>query len=1194
MTPAQMEARMGKLQGGMAVDNPQVPGPSPLASGMSAVQQGLGNVVQGARQGLQDLTAAVPPGQVFTRAGQGLQAAADVMPPGSPAADITRFAGQALQAPSALDAMQTVQDLNEKYSAAPSAFKLGGQVVHVDPGDMSPDDAQRYNQAAMVAGATSVPPEGTTRMFHGTGADFPRVDPFKLNPESLYGPGYYLTSDPRVAGGVVRNVDVTPQPGDVESVWGNVLNPATNPDLQRGAVVSPGYAQAVQNDPTAALQATLNSYLRRKDAGGMSERMAFMVDQEIDRLRTEIANAPLPSSGPNVRAVDVPRDLNLLDVTAPADQGLVQRLIDWLDKRDAQSLQNRLGSWQTGRWEPSPGLTNEHVYRALSDIEGPIYANKDLAEAGFDGITHEGGARMPMPDETGQDIRHTVNVIFPESLHKVSNAVSGTLGGAAQTGFAAGLGGAVGLGALAANRDQVQNFLSPVTTGARDLLGQGVQGAQELGSYLTSPQSVTDLTQQGPMAGFRQNLREVGQGLKETVGPHMPMGVLDSMQTLSDLNEKYAGTAGSQTLPIAGERVTMSVDPSVMTPEDAQAYKQAMGSVAGVSQADVKGIRTANLNPAVYPPRGARGPIANLVDVTKQFMLSGPPTHVSNTIGNTIQLLKSPVALALGGRPRDAWAGVEAVGRALPEAFSNSLAAAGGTARASLATPAGSSGRWYEPVFRALSASDAFTRTLAEYQGMAEHASHLLSDAGIKPNSPRATPFLMSHAAEIADQGRARGSQAVFMADRAAGTSRLDQLANLISNTKEGLLASPKLGNQALGALLDTQLPFLGVPTRILQVGSRQLPGISQASTLYRMTNATSRAEAQRALGEGIMETAIQLGLAYQIAQGNIRGPDDPDHPNEANIMGNWVNLNNIAGAYALPAQIMAAAYEGYNKPLTSADQDELTRVGNALNSSIKPLAQAVPGLQMMHFLASLGSGAGLTGAAQQEVSDTLSRIAAPGLAKFGEDVFDPTQRDIAKQALGAFYEPTMARIPGLAERLPARIDLTTGEPMEKRRAGAGVLLGVESYDESPFREVANDLAKKGYDTKPPTTYPNQVSIAGSTINLKPDEQRQVAQITGQYLGNLSARVQTPEFQNADDSRQAAIVKALLDAQTKARESAVAQVLGRDELRRRILAGTKDTGRLANQAPPVLGNLLGNISTSLSDQLAGAGVSARP
>src|SRR5262249_32082593 len=147
-------------------------------------------------------------------------------------------------------------------------------------------------------------------------------------PEGLYGPGYYLTSDPRVAGGVVRGADITPQAGGLESVWGNVLNPASNPQLQRGAVVSPGYAQ--HTDPFAGLQSTMDSYLRRKAAGGMSDRMAFMVDQEIERLQAEIARTPVPVSGPNVRAVNVPQGLKLLNVDAPLAPEDKQAILDVL------------------------------------------------------------------------------------------------------------------------------------------------------------------------------------------------------------------------------------------------------------------------------------------------------------------------------------------------------------------------------------------------------------------------------------------------------------------------------------------------------------------------------------------------------------------------------------------------------------------------------------------------------------------------------------------------------------------------------------------------------------------------------------------------------------------------------------------------------------------------------------------------
>src|SRR5499427_3763155 len=46
MTPSQMEARMGALQGGLAVDNPQVPAPSPLASAAQTVGQARDRALQ--------------------------------------------------------------------------------------------------------------------------------------------------------------------------------------------------------------------------------------------------------------------------------------------------------------------------------------------------------------------------------------------------------------------------------------------------------------------------------------------------------------------------------------------------------------------------------------------------------------------------------------------------------------------------------------------------------------------------------------------------------------------------------------------------------------------------------------------------------------------------------------------------------------------------------------------------------------------------------------------------------------------------------------------------------------------------------------------------------------------------------------------------------------------------------------------
>jgi hypothetical protein len=55
-----MEARMGKLQGGIAVDNPQVPGPSPLSQGAQVLGQTASTVGGALQRGLQDITAVAP------------------------------------------------------------------------------------------------------------------------------------------------------------------------------------------------------------------------------------------------------------------------------------------------------------------------------------------------------------------------------------------------------------------------------------------------------------------------------------------------------------------------------------------------------------------------------------------------------------------------------------------------------------------------------------------------------------------------------------------------------------------------------------------------------------------------------------------------------------------------------------------------------------------------------------------------------------------------------------------------------------------------------------------------------------------------------------------------------------------------------------------------------------------------------
>src|SRR5262245_17221122 len=116
------------------------------------------------------------------------------------------------------------------------------------------------------------------RVYHGTAAAFDRPDPGRFDPGGLYRPGYYLTSDPRQAARYVEQV------------------------LTR------------MDDLEAQLAATR----RARDTMLRARRddIAASYGPEIRRLEELIATGG-PASGPNVRAVDVPEGLNLLDMETP-------------------------------------------------------------------------------------------------------------------------------------------------------------------------------------------------------------------------------------------------------------------------------------------------------------------------------------------------------------------------------------------------------------------------------------------------------------------------------------------------------------------------------------------------------------------------------------------------------------------------------------------------------------------------------------------------------------------------------------------------------------------------------------------------------------------------------------------------------------------------------------------------------------
>src|SRR5262245_25006141 len=260
-------------------------------------------------------------------------------------------------------------------------------------GESVPDYAnmtrqQLIQQAPLVGGMVAAPLEaGMTRMFHGTGSAFETPEPGRFAEEGLYGPGYYLTSDPRVAGGLG-------QAGvPISGVGGYAMERA-------------GPMAGLENAYTALARSerTLADVTLPPDIRAATEANA-------QRMRDLIAYyEPQARAGPNVRAVDIPQSMNLLNMEAPLQNEAREALAGALERPGHQTLLDMLRERTIGARD----ATGQTAYDTLA-LRNKQFANEVLADAGFDGIQYEGGLRTPMRDAAGMPIQHTANVIFPES-----------------------------------------------------------------------------------------------------------------------------------------------------------------------------------------------------------------------------------------------------------------------------------------------------------------------------------------------------------------------------------------------------------------------------------------------------------------------------------------------------------------------------------------------------------------------------------------------------------------------------------------------------------------------------------------------------------------------------------------------------------------------------------------------------------
>lgn len=276
------------------------------------------------------------------------------------------------------------------------------------------------------------------RMYHGTASGHATTDATKLDPDGLYGPAYYITDTPDVAGGVVDRAG----------------------KLKQSSYAQRGISESASDDP-AQIQADITRHEWAMSGDQLEDWDRAWRGEEVTRLKGLLAGE-FPATGPNVRIVDVPESLKLLDIeraAPPEMRKAAETIVDLVLEIAHAKGEHPFSTHYLERAIADPATVADRLYetmsgalsRALGKAHAKTEVNQLLADFGYDGIRYGGGQLMPLYDEAGKAIRHEAYAVFSESLPKITNALSGQPAGGFLGGMPLGQLGGAGASGLGAN-----------------------------------------------------------------------------------------------------------------------------------------------------------------------------------------------------------------------------------------------------------------------------------------------------------------------------------------------------------------------------------------------------------------------------------------------------------------------------------------------------------------------------------------------------------------------------------------------------------------------------------------------------------------------------------------------------------------------------------------------------------------------
>jgi hypothetical protein len=251
-------------------------------------------------------------------------------------------------------------------------------------------------------------------VYHGTKQVFKQFDPYKANPDALYGPGIYVTQNPIVASGYAgkkTGSNVTPMFVRIKKPW--VIDGPINAELLEEA-------KRLEKPPvyTFETKPPMVGHRRLKTPKTVDE-----ADTQIDQV--EDLKGDLDARLDEMDNPDTKAGIELQDRITAADSYL-DELNRFKDTLDDISEELRLDAIDAGfdaivstRSITSVAdiRTNEELYQFFAGMESSAFGQitsegkegvqELLHSIGFDGITHIGGLRTKTPP-------HRVWIVFPE------------------------------------------------------------------------------------------------------------------------------------------------------------------------------------------------------------------------------------------------------------------------------------------------------------------------------------------------------------------------------------------------------------------------------------------------------------------------------------------------------------------------------------------------------------------------------------------------------------------------------------------------------------------------------------------------------------------------------------------------------------------------------------------------------------